>query len=196
MYLFFDTETTGLPRNWHAPVTDLGNWPRMVQLAWLLQNDAGEGFERGSVIIRPEGFTIPADAARVHGITTERALGEGVDLAGALASFAAAMDRATVLVAHNMSFDEMIAGAEFLRARVPNRLFDMPRFCTMKATTGVCRIPGRYGFKWPTLTELHQCLFERPPAAAHDAAADVEACSACFFELKRRAIIPIPGGPA
>jgi len=30
MYLFFDTETTGLPRNWKAPVTDLDNWPRMV----------------------------------------------------------------------------------------------------------------------------------------------------------------------
>jgi len=23
MYLFFDTETTGLPKNWKAPVTDL-----------------------------------------------------------------------------------------------------------------------------------------------------------------------------
>lgn len=27
MYLFFDTETTGLPKRWNAPVTDLENWP-------------------------------------------------------------------------------------------------------------------------------------------------------------------------
>ncbi len=33
MYLFFDTETTGLPRNWHAPASDLANWPRLIQLA-------------------------------------------------------------------------------------------------------------------------------------------------------------------
>jgi hypothetical protein len=41
MYLFFDTETTGLPKNWKAPVTDLNNWPRLVQLAFLLFDNNG-----------------------------------------------------------------------------------------------------------------------------------------------------------
>ena len=27
MIFFFDTETTGLPRNWKAPITDIDNWP-------------------------------------------------------------------------------------------------------------------------------------------------------------------------
>ena len=40
-YLFFDTETTGLPRSWQAPVTALDNWPRMVQLAYMAYD--GEG---------------------------------------------------------------------------------------------------------------------------------------------------------
>ena len=31
-YLFFDTETTGLPKNYNAPITDTDNWPRLVQL--------------------------------------------------------------------------------------------------------------------------------------------------------------------
>ena len=31
-YLFFDTETTGLPANWQAPMSDLENWPRLVQI--------------------------------------------------------------------------------------------------------------------------------------------------------------------
>jgi len=26
MYLFFDTETTGFPRKWKIPITDLNNW--------------------------------------------------------------------------------------------------------------------------------------------------------------------------
>ena len=32
-YLFFDTETTGVPQDYKAPSSDTDNWPRMVQLA-------------------------------------------------------------------------------------------------------------------------------------------------------------------
>ena len=77
MYLFFDTETTGLPRNWKAPVTDLNNWPRMVQIAWILCDDKGNRVESADYIIKPENFVIPQDASRVHGITTEKAINEG-----------------------------------------------------------------------------------------------------------------------
>jgi len=77
MYLFFDTETTGLPQNWKAPVTDLGNWPRLVQLAFLFYDRSGTKISGGDYIIRPEGFTIPPDVARIHGISQERALREG-----------------------------------------------------------------------------------------------------------------------
>ena len=32
MYLFFDTETAGLPRNKKTPISNLKNWPRLVQM--------------------------------------------------------------------------------------------------------------------------------------------------------------------
>lgn len=35
-YLFIDTETTGLPKEYDAPYTDIDNWPRLVQLAWIV----------------------------------------------------------------------------------------------------------------------------------------------------------------
>ena len=41
MYLIFDTETTGLPQNWKAPLTDFDNWPRMVQIAWQMHDEKG-----------------------------------------------------------------------------------------------------------------------------------------------------------
>ena len=66
------------------------------------------------------------------------------------------------------------------------------RFCTMKTSTELCAIPGRYGFKWPTLAELHQRLFGTIPAGAHAAGSDVEACARCFFEMKRLGLIPLP----
>lgn len=185
MYLFFDTETTGLPKNWKAPVTDLNNWPRLVQLAWLLYDSRDQEIKRANRIIIPEGFTIPTEASNVHGISTERAHEEGIELSEALNEFSQTLNEADFLIAHNISFDQVIIGAEFLRKDIKSRLVDIPKICTMKTTTNICEIPGKYGFKWPNLTELHQHLFQKGFDGAHDALADVKACADCFFELKK-----------
>ena len=39
MYLIFDTETTGFPKNFNINFEDINNWDtaRCVQLAWQLQ---------------------------------------------------------------------------------------------------------------------------------------------------------------
>ena len=87
MYIIFDTETTGLPRNYDAPITDLDNWPRLVQLAWQLHDEKGKLLSNQSFIVKPEGFTIPYNAEKVHGISTERALKEGHDLTKVLQAF-------------------------------------------------------------------------------------------------------------
>src|SRR6218665_4146997 len=81
MYLIFDTETTGLPRDWNAPYTDLDNWPRAVQIAWQLHDDLGNLIEAKDYLIQPDGFDIPFDAERIHGISTALAQKDGVPLA-------------------------------------------------------------------------------------------------------------------
>ncbi|MFZ4399542.1 MAG: exonuclease domain-containing protein [Bacteroidales bacterium] len=185
MYLFFDTETTGLPRNWKAPVSDLSNWPRMVQLAYLYFDINGKIIENGDYIIKPEGFIIPAEASRIHGITTERAMLEGKPLLNVLQNFISLIDEAMVLVAHNMSFDEKILGAEFLRSKMQNNIPDKKKICTMQSSTDFCAISGPYGYKWPKLSELHFKLFKTGFEEAHNAAADIQATAKCFWELKR-----------
>ena len=185
MYLFFDTETTGIPRNYKAPVSDLGNWPRLVQIAWLLVDAENQEIECAEHIVKPDGFTIPADAAAVHGITTQIAATQGIELGRVLAAVSAGMGKASTLFAHNMSFDEKILGAEFLRAGLANRVESMQRRCTMQESTNYCRLPGRYGFKWPSLQELHLKLFNQPLEGAHRALVDVRACARCYAELKR-----------
>lgn len=189
MYLFFDTETTGLPQNYNAPIEDLNNWPRLVQLAWSIYDKSGEKIDSSSFIIKPEGFEIPEQASSVHGITTERALKEGQKLENILQEFSQAISQAKIIVAHNMSFDEKIIGAEFLRTGVNHELFETIRVCTKEEATDYCQIPGNYGYKWPRLSELHIKLFGEDFEGAHDALTDVEACARCFFELAKRGVI-------
>jgi DNA polymerase-3 subunit epsilon len=185
MYLFFDTETTGLPKNWKAPVTDLNNWPRLVQLAYLFHDENGNIISNGDYIIKPEGFTIPTDASRIHGISTERANQEGKALQAVLQDFQSLIDQAEYLVAHNMSFDEKIVGAEFLRNRMQDSTSKKKKICTMHSTTNFCAINGPYGYKWPKLSELHYKLFRTGFEEAHNAAMDIHATAKCFWELRR-----------
>jgi len=185
MYLFFDTETTGLPRNWKAPVTDLNNWPRLVQLAYLYYDEKGNKIKGGDNIIKPEGFTIPADVSRIHGITHEKAINEGDLLSDMLQNFQTLINEADILVAHNMSFDEKIVGAELLRVGMKNLIPAKRKICTMHSTTNFCGIQGPYGFKWPKLSELHYKLFKIGFDEAHNAAVDINATAKCFWELRR-----------
>lgn len=185
MYLFFDTETTGLPKNWKASVTDLNNWPRLVQLAFLFYDKNGSKISGGDYIIKPEGFTIPTDASNIHGISTERAIREGKLLKTVLQEFQSLINQADYLVAHNMNFDEKIIGAEFLRNQMPDSTSKKRKICTMHSTTNFCAIDGPYGYKWPKLSELHYKLFGTGFEEAHNAAVDINATAKCFWELRR-----------
>ncbi len=191
MYLIFDTETTGLPANYNAPVTDTGNWPRMVQLAWEFHDKTGRLIFNKSYIIKPQGYVIPQAAEVVHGISTEKALADGCDLEAVLIEFATDLEKTRVVIGHNVSFDLSILGAEYVRSNIPSRLHEITHICTKEESTDFCAIPGGKGgkFKWPALSELHDCLFGEGFDEAHNAAADVAATARCFFELLRRGII-------
>jgi len=153
-------------------------------LAWLIYDSDGRQLDSRSFIVKPEGFQIPLEATKIHGISNQRALAEGRELREILQTFVKAIDRTDFLVAHNIDFDAKIVGAELLRTGVPNQLFNRPHICTMKSTTDFCRIQGPNGYKWPTLSELYLTLFGRTFPEAHNAAADVEALARCFFRLK------------
>ncbi|RIA08490.1 DNA polymerase III alpha subunit [Flavobacteriaceae bacterium MAR_2010_72] len=189
MYLIFDTETTGLPKRWDAPITDTDNWPRCVQIAWQLHDELGNCIDHQDYLIKPEGFNIPYDAEKIHGISTELAEEQGVPLVEMLQKFNEVLNKTKFVVGQNVGFDLNIMGAEFVRADMASKLQQLPVLdtCT-EHTAELCQLPGgRYGkFKLPTLTELHEYLFNEPFAEAHNATADVEATTRCFLELVRR----------
>ena len=160
----------------------------MVQIAWLQYDDQENLISEANYIIKPDGYAIPSDAASIHGITTEIALEKGTELSSVLSEFSAVLGGANMLIAHNMDFDEKIVGAEYVRMGFKSGIFETHRLCTMKTTTDLCGIPGNYGFKWPTLSELHRFLFGSDFKDAHDALVDVKVCAKCYYELVKRSI--------
>lgn len=180
--IVFDTETNGLPIRYNAPMTDVDNWPRMTQLAFCVYENEEIVFEYASHI-KPDGWDVPNEAFWTdRGITTEFLNANGIEVTNALETLIKEVNICNLLVAHNIDFDYNIVGAEMIRAGF--RSANKPvKFCTMKNSTDILQLPGKYGFKFPKLVELHQYLFGEIFAGAHDALADVKATGKCYFEL-------------
>lgn len=185
MYLFFDTETTGLSNN----------KDHVVQLAWVLADSEGNICVEECYVIRPDGYSIPDAAARIHGISTTKACQIGQPLRFVLSRFSDVAARAKIVVAHNLSFDLGILKHDYKIAELAFPLHGKIQICTMKLSTAWCRLPklnGSKGFKWPKLEELHFRLFGEGFDGAHDALEDSRACLRSYFELVNLGVIIPP----
>lgn len=188
MILFFDCETTGLP-NFNERARHPSQ-PHMVQLAAMLMADDGTELESHNVIIKPDGWEIPAEVSAIHGITNEIARC-GIAEINASGLLLAMIQKATLIVAHNITFDKFIARIAMRRCELITDADDLwwkqlPTFCTMHATTNICKLPGSFAnkFKWPKLQEAYQHAFGETLDGAHDALADVRACARIYRWLQ------------
>jgi DNA polymerase III subunit epsilon len=187
MKLFIDTETTGKADFYAEPSAK--HQPRVVQLAALLTDDKGGEAASFCFIIRPDGFEIPPDVSKIHGITQEFAAANGIAGGMAMEMLRELAVKADTYVAHNIGFDALMLAVEADRmvCDLKGPLDRKRWFCTMAATTPICKLPGNYGkYKWPKLIEAHQFAFGTGFEGAHDALADVRACKRIYFWLKER----------
>ena len=190
-YLFFDTETTGLPYHDYISAEESpANWPRLVQLSWIMTDGEGNITKEMNKFVIPEGFTIPADATEIHGISTEYASYWGEKLERVLHVFNKSIKKADYIICHNTWFDMNVICGEMKRLNIPTTIMEKKSFCTMVTGTDVCAIEwDGPGYKWPTLQELHKYLFRKDFSDAHDALADVRAVARCFWEMRDRRYI-------
>ena len=185
MYLFFDTETTGLPKTYSASTSNLDNWPRVLQLASLLYDPSGVLLLSSSHIIKPEDFIIPEKATAIHGITNEKANKEGIPLIKVLTEFVSDyLAPAGTIISHNLYFDKKVIGAELLRHNFLGVLAGKKKICTMLGTRNLFA-----GHKWPSLSELYYLLFHSKIEEAHDAYVDIQATAKCFWELRKKGVL-------
>ena len=189
MFLIFDTETTGLPKRWDAPISDLNNWPRVVQLAWQLHDEDGSLVSDKTYVIKPVDFDIPFESEKVHGISTLLATQIGEKIQTVFSEFLKDLSSASYIVGHNLKFDINVVSSELYRLDIENQLLNKKVLdtCT-ENTANVCKLPGGKSgkFKFPTLVELYENLFNKQFENAHNASADVEANAMVFFELIRQ----------
>lgn len=202
--LIIDTETNGKPINYRAPISDLENWPRVIQIGWQLADmETEQVLMSGSYLVKPDGWVVPKEEFWINnGFSTERNESEGHPMPGVLDLFIEHLNEADIIVAHNLEFDYPIVAAEMLRyGKAASKDRQRLKVCTKEVSTHYCKIPfpGRRDtrswvkqtYKWPTLTELHLKLFGKDFDGAHDAFNDVTACRLCFFELMRRGVFGI-----
>lgn len=199
--IVYDSETTGLPL-FEKPSED-PRQPHIVQLAAVLINlDTREEVDQMNVIIKPDGWIIPEEVALIHGITTERALAEGIDEGVALERFLAMWLHAERRIAHNESFDARIVRIAIKRLIDPkNPDLAIPisdewkagkTECTQKLATPICKLPPtakmiaarRNHHKSANLGEAYKHFTGQPLEGAHDAMVDVRACIAVYFAIQ------------
>jgi DNA polymerase-3 subunit epsilon len=190
-FLVYDTETSGLVHD-RLPI-EHPSQPDLVQLAALLLDENAKELAAIHCIIKPQGWVIPDQAAKVHGITTALANEVGIPHLLAVAMFTNLRALADVQVAHNLSFDERVMSTAIHRTgKTPSHPGPMERACTKELATPVLNLPPTAkmvaaGFnkpKPPTLSECYLHLFGETLEGAHDAMVDTRACARVFFRLR------------
>lgn len=174
--LIFDTETTGFV-DFKKPCDDPCQ-PRIVQIAAVLV-EVPNWTPRAvlSLLVKPDGFTIPPQAEAVHGITTCIATQCGVSCSYALHVFMKLYDLSHEQWAFIADYDRAVIQGELTRL---DRLAECERLNTaqdcMKPLTDICKLPSKYPgkYKWPKLEEAYRHFIGTDMPYAHDALMDVQ----------------------
>ena len=192
----WDTETTGLPA-YDTRSNDPAQ-PHLVQLALVLLDDAGREVEAVSVIVRPDGWTIPPEMTAIHGISHEQAVAEGIPERAAAMMFVAMQSVARLRVAHNETFDRRILRIAMTRAGIERDMIEAiearASYCTCNAAKPIVNLPpsprmlarGMKGPKSPKLAECYLHFFGEPLSGAHDALIDARACARLYGALQQQ----------
>jgi ParB/RepB/Spo0J family partition protein len=185
MILCFDLETTGLPTrkkgfgNYHPP-TLLQYYKdcRICEIAWILFDKNGNIHAQNQSLIKPQQWTVPAEATKIHGTTTAECQRVGQDLTSVVQAFAQVLEGADRVMGHNIPFDVHVLASEMHRLGLSSlsaALMTKIRINTMTETH-------------EPLSKMFAARFPAIEFKAHRAMGDVVACASIHFGK----IVPMP----
>jgi len=194
-YLVFDTETTGLP-DWNKPAEANGQ-PRLASWCMIFVDRDFHAERMFSALVKPDGWEMPAEAAAINGLTTQRLQAEGHSIEWPLSLMLAALDAGRTLVAHNLSFDAKIMRGELRRAgfgRDAVLVSEAQGICTMRGLTDACALlsdkMGNLGrYKFPRLAEASRIILNKELEGAHGAQADAICCHELLAAMAQRGLL-------
>lgn len=185
----FDTETDGLPKKDENKKTV---WPHLVEIAYEIIEVDCETLESKTVsandfIVTPDGFEIPPQVEKVHGMSTAQAMLLGIPLGMALSKFSVASNSSDLVIAHNINFDKNVVGGEMIRiGDLAPKMFEIPKACSMQKSRQFCGLG-----KNPKMNELYQKIFKKSFEGQHRAKEDTHALTECVQVLIKKKIIQI-----
>jgi DNA polymerase III subunit epsilon len=188
MYFVFDLETSGLPKKTTSKLfgpiyKDLDKYDtaRIVSISWIVLDATLNNVCCEYHVVKPEGFEVPEASSRIHGITHQYALANGITLDDVFSKIAFTMRKhqCNTVVSHNIFFDRNVLLSELYRNSKYNGLFynimKMDLFCTMQRGKTLMK-----NNKNPKLKELYEFLFNMELKNAHNALHDTMNCAECF----------------
>jgi DNA polymerase III subunit epsilon len=189
LYLVFDTETTGLPKGKNPSIYKTELWPHVLQLSYIIWcNDTHKIITIEDDYIKINNDVIIEEGSQaIHHITREKVDKDGISIEDALHKFNNWAGKCDTLIGHNVSFDKRVLIVEGIRNNIRMNVHDT--YCTMKNSTELCRIErefrdGTKYFKYPSLSELHNHLFNKIPKNTHNALIDILICLRCFCKIE------------
>lgn len=185
MYLIFDSSANGRPKSYKAPLDDTFNWPRLIHLSWIILDEQLKPIEDYDCVIKPEGFKPTEKALKAHHIEPEKINSSENLLKDVLMQFKESVDKCHYVFSHNLAYNEGIVGSEYYRSSISSPLIAADKYCLMHEGTYYCKLPGKRGYKWPSLQEMHSTIFKQGYTPSNHARADVIAASRCFIFLKK-----------
>jgi len=192
--IVFKAATTGIPSDSKASIDDVEKWPRVVALYWRVYLSNGNLVNAAGSIVQPDQYTIPNEAAAIHGISTETALQTGQPASQVFDKFLADLHTCKYIVSHNLPFDYQISRAELFRQNMQHTFRFITPISLMEVSRNYVGIPNQYSnsniaYKTPKLEEVYRKLFNKELEHRQDLEYIVEVTAHCFFELFVRGII-------
>jgi hypothetical protein len=193
MLMCIVTDTTGFPKGRYSNPHDTKSFDtaRVVGLSWVLCDEKGNVVKEETHVIKPEGFEILEGAAKVHGITTEKATTTGENWDDVAGTWEEDWKGVTAILGHNVRFAVNVLSSELYRrgkADLADHLRARPSHCTMNLGEPITRIVrhndrGSYT-KFPSLGELYEKLHGSALPEPRSSLANVKDCVGCYIKIK------------